>query len=178
MYVGLPGSGKTHYLMENYSEHLPDVTHPSFRYGKSGLPEVVAELFSGRDVVAEDSYYCCKNHRNSLKDWLMPYIKDLLIEWKFFENKPEICFCNIFGDVIRLERREHRRFCAFFNLYQDYTPDEDCLDQIPVHHTYSDDSKMVKKAKIAFQKFQKLLQTNPSQTDLEKFAKKLISRHG
>ncbi|MBD3672817.1 MAG: hypothetical protein HUJ26_04760 [Planctomycetaceae bacterium] len=47
--TGLPGSGKSFHLEKYHPKHWSDFTLPKYRYGKGGLPEVVAELMSGRN---------------------------------------------------------------------------------------------------------------------------------
>ena len=96
--VGLPGSGKTHYLEAHASEYTGylKLDDPSVFQNRASMLEVIA-LYS--KIVVADPLLC----RKVVREVAMEMFKDFEQTWIFFENSPIPCMTNI---CYRMDSRE------------------------------------------------------------------------
>jgi len=88
--VGLPGSGKTHYI-ESHFEELRDYTvldDTSHSFNKESL---VGTIQNHPLIVIADPFLCRGIFREAAKRLFANFEQT----WIFFENSPEICFANV-----------------------------------------------------------------------------------
>jgi hypothetical protein len=103
--IGLPGSGKTSYILQNYEnikkENIFDDYHetsPEFE-GSVYYLKLCNALKKGEDVIISDIIYC----KNEKLDLIVRKINELIkqlgvrakIECLYFENNPEACKENV-----------------------------------------------------------------------------------
>ncbi|MBD3672818.1 MAG: hypothetical protein HUJ26_04765 [Planctomycetaceae bacterium] len=123
---------------------------------------------SGRNVVAEDAYYCIRRHRRKLERWLRSYVDDLEVHWRFFENAPETSLRNIVGDFLRGFRdvqEDYGRVEAFYYLHQVYKVDSGEL--LAVHDTYAREDDIRQTATLIFNELQKLRREKKSRQAID-----------
>lgn len=103
--IGLPGSGKTTYILQNYEnikkENIFDDYHetsPEFE-GSAYYPKLCNSLKNDEDVIISDIIYCKKEKLDLIVRKINELIKQLgvnaKIECLYFENNPEACKDNV-----------------------------------------------------------------------------------
>ena len=106
--VGLPGSGKTTLLsklrkkatglfaddfMKNISPDSPVKRDPTFTDSRH-YRTLITDLRKGRSCVISDIIFCDTLLRAVLALAVNIDVKNLKLDWKFFENDPEQCIIN------------------------------------------------------------------------------------
>ncbi|HSW36866.1 MAG TPA: hypothetical protein VLG37_00685 [Candidatus Saccharimonadales bacterium] len=103
--IGLPGSGKSHYLRKLKADKLIWAFYDDYQnkaYGKDPDPRLsrhygplLSRLKKGKTMAISDIRYC----REPELDWLLKSVLDVLpeteLELHYFENKPEAAIKNI-----------------------------------------------------------------------------------
>ncbi len=129
--VGLPGSGKSHYLgrliegkVVTSDECVYDDYHAE-AIGNSPEPEnsrhysaLVDKLNSGNDCVAADIAFCDDEKLTKFKTLIYKKVKDLEIETVYFENKPETCKRNVGKDKSRSVDSRIKDIDRFTKIYK------------------------------------------------------------
>ncbi len=123
--VGLPGSGKTHWLRINESN--PELVFDDFHanaFENSHLfqcaqrfPELLVKLNEGYHCYVADIAYCLQNRRQEAEAYLINIIPSLSIFWIFFANEPEKCKANVKLDKNREVAKRLRKIDEFTTDY-------------------------------------------------------------
>jgi hypothetical protein len=101
--VGMPGSGKSHYIREQQPQFPGICVHDymsnshghSPRFTDSRLyPNLVRALRDGKDCLIADIEYCDTWRRVEVEEVITRDVPGLEIEWRFFENDPAKCEAN------------------------------------------------------------------------------------
>lgn len=124
--AGLPGSGKTPYLMrlqadgwvtfDDYQANARD-NSPRFRAGRR-YRELVQALRDGKKCVVADMKFCRPEDRREARNNLEEDVPGLCVRCEFFENDPKQCAENIH----RSERSPGPRLAKLAEFAPEYSP--------------------------------------------------------
>jgi predicted kinase len=133
--IGLPGSGKSSYIEENYSKNnlyrsFDDVkgdavlNNGDFAYSKH-YPKIVKLMEEGKkNIVISDIHFCRNDNLKKAKEiinwWINHNHLDYQIKSIFFKNNPNQCKKNISGDGTR---NIQSRIASVDKYSQDYAPE-------------------------------------------------------
>jgi hypothetical protein len=110
--AGLPGSGKSYYID---SLSVPGHVAHDFMAGASGarladsrhLVPLTRALNAGLDSLACDINFCLAPRRAELQAVIRELAPGARVEWRYFENAPDLCLANVRRRVrIRVSREE------------------------------------------------------------------------
>ena len=118
--VGMPGSGKSHYIRERQSQ-FPGVCAHDYMANSHGhsprftdsryYADLVRDLREGKDSLIADIEYCDTWRRVEVKEVIGGDVPGVEIEWRFFENDPAKCEANAEGrthsNVVQEKRKIH-----------------------------------------------------------------------
>ena len=102
--VGLPGSGKSHYVREQRSsctgvcaeDYMANSQDDSSRFTDSRYySDLVRDLREGKDCVIADIEYCDTWRRVEVEEVISRDVPGVAIEWHYFENNPSQCEANV-----------------------------------------------------------------------------------
>jgi predicted kinase len=105
--VGLPGSGKSHFVKSHRSQYnglvvcdyfkdslVPTLSLPGSRH----YQDLLKSLREGRDCLIADIAFCQAPRRAETVRILAELVPAAIVEWVFFENNSEACRANIERD--------------------------------------------------------------------------------
>lgn len=107
--VGLPGSGKTHYLRTE-STGCPKVFDDFLardRYSDGGLFAVLSALRDGGDCVIDEAGFCDQGQRDGFVRCIRRLFPGLEIEMVYFAPDVGACLRNLLGDYLAGRRTDH-----------------------------------------------------------------------
>lgn len=85
--VGLPGSGKSHYIANSSTPYTHIIDDPR---SKSELPEKLEG-----DMIIADCHLCREKTRETLNNIIAEMYPDASTHYVFFENNPKQCLKNV-----------------------------------------------------------------------------------
>ena len=99
--VGLPGSGKSTYMFQNFQNHI--IFDDWYKYDKKVFEEsiffnqlITAIKTHQKNIAISDIKFCNTTHFNTFQKRLKKYINQIYtIEKIYFENKLDLCKQNI-----------------------------------------------------------------------------------
>jgi len=101
--VGMPGSGKSHYI-EKHKSHYPGTCTQDYMrnsYNNSihftdsqHYDKLVLNLRNGNDSIIADIEFCDTWRRVEIEEVIRRDVPGVEIEWRFFENDPAKCEAN------------------------------------------------------------------------------------
>ncbi|MCB0337022.1 MAG: hypothetical protein KDD62_11980 [Bdellovibrionales bacterium] len=98
--VGLPGSGKSHYIRERSANVAGSCVedYMAFPYDDSRhftdsqyYSTLVSNLRGGKDCIIADIFFCDTALRNEAEQVIAKDCSSSIIEWIFFANDPKSC---------------------------------------------------------------------------------------
>ena len=101
--AGLPGCGKTTYLIEltkshwlKFDDFKNEALGNSREFRKSRwFADLLARLREGRRCVVADIDFCCAESRAEAEGVLRVEVPSVEVRWLYFSNDPTICEMNI-----------------------------------------------------------------------------------
>jgi hypothetical protein len=125
--VGMPGSGKSHYIKEQES-HFPGVCAEDYmvnshensaRFSDSQhYACLVCALREGKDSLIADIEYCDTWRRVEVEEVIRRDVPGVVIEWRFFENNPAMCEVNAESRARPNVAEEKRKIWDLSRKYQ------------------------------------------------------------
>ena len=98
--AGLPGSGKSTFVKQNYSKNKYEVYDDyknkamnncsKFEYSQH-YKKLIHNLNSGQDCVVADIDFCRAESRDEANRFIKEFSPAAVSQWIFFENNPEAC---------------------------------------------------------------------------------------
>jgi len=96
--AGLPGSGKSSYIIKNYPKDKYAV-YDDYKCGATDLnfnsslhfEKLMENLNNERDCVVADIDFCKAESRDEANRFIKEFSPATAIQWIFFENNPEAC---------------------------------------------------------------------------------------
>ena len=125
--VGMPGSGKWHYIHEQQPrfpgvcahDYMADSQDHSPRFTDSRYyAELVRALREGRDSLIADIEYCDTWRRVEVEEVIHRDVPGVEIEWRFFENAPAKCQANVQRRARPSVAEEKRKIQELSRKYQ------------------------------------------------------------
>ena len=137
IFVGLPGSGKSHHAKTFAAEHGLALPHEdAFHRDKEvaiGHDTLVGRLSVGEHVVLDSVKMIWPNARQELETKLRDELSELVIDWRFTANEPEECRWNVIVDAVRSGRHNWRdRLDTITACHLGYEID-DGFEPLPIH---------------------------------------------
>ena len=124
--VGLPGSGKSHWVDGHRAECTGLVTYdyfkdslvPTLRLPDSRhYQDLVESVKAGKDCLLADIAFCEAHRRRETERILADVAPTAVVKWIFFENNPEACRVNINRDGSERARDRLKYLDIFASSY-------------------------------------------------------------
>lgn len=130
--VGLPGSGKSHYVNAQAKKHgykvASDITQNDWR----AWPWVRDQLSQGNDCIIDSATFTDLSARSTLEG--MVESVSAKVEWRFFEANKDACLTNIIRDMLlKKDRDYHGRMRSFLRRAPLYKVPEGAKKILPVY---------------------------------------------
>jgi hypothetical protein len=102
--VGLPGSGKSHYIKSpkthSTSVVAEDYMADSHNHGSCftdsrHYDQLIHDLRHGKDCIIADIEFCAKSKQEEVEKEVRKCVPGVTIEWHCFENNPQQCAANV-----------------------------------------------------------------------------------
>jgi hypothetical protein len=119
--VGLPGSGKTHYVERQGKEHGYVAVSDVYQNNWERWTRVVEAVKQGQDIIIDGALFTEPDGMATLSERIRKLPVAVEVEWRFFEADKNACLVNILRDMILKEGREyHGRLRSFFRRAPGY----------------------------------------------------------
>jgi len=125
------GSGKSYFCEQRqaagavvFSDFTNiDMESHSQRAGHKKLPELVATLMNGRDVVADEAHLTDPDFRREFERFVSNNLEQSVeIEWVYFEKDVQSCAANVVKAWRQGTRRDPARVKSLLDQIGSYTP--------------------------------------------------------